>query len=394
MNLQMLVTRTAISAGMVLGVVLLAAPGRTAAPAAVVTARNSIDLARPSETIVLSAADLRRALGVDDIRTVHVTDGTAGQEILAQAVDLDDDGRFDQLVFQADFAPRQSRAFGLKNGERLVYTRDQFKAYGRFVRERRDDFAWENDRIAHRMYGAALETWAQEPLTSSGIDVWTKRTRRLVINDWYMVDDYHRDTGEGADLYSVGKSRGCGGTGIWAGGQLAVSKNFRNSRSIANGPIRVMFELEYEPWSAGAATVKETKRITLDAGQNLDRFESFYTVTPQRAVEHAAGIKKAADSQVAFSKDSGVLRTWEAIKGSGFLGCGVVMDPAAVRGTPEADGNLLVTTEIAPGKPVVYYAGFGWDRSGDFADMAAWDRYLDQFSRRLRSPIEVTITAR
>jgi unsaturated rhamnogalacturonyl hydrolase len=49
---------------------------------------------------------------------------------------------------------------------------------------------------------------------------------------------------------------------------------------------------------------------------------------------------------------------------------------------------------VMPGKPVVYYAGFGWDRSGDFADMAAWDRYLDQYSRRLRSPIEVTITTR
>ena len=88
------------------------------------------------------------------------------------------------------------------------------------MRERRDDFAWENDLVAHRMYGAALETWAQEPLTSSGLDVWVKRTPRLVINDWYMVDDYHRDTGEGADLYSAGRTRGCGGSGLLAGGKL------------------------------------------------------------------------------------------------------------------------------------------------------------------------------
>jgi len=387
-------TRVATPAAIVLGVAMLAPPGRPAEPRAAVTARNPIDLARPAETLVLSAADLSRVLRVDDIRTVHVTDGAGGPEILAQAVDLDDDGKFDQLVFQADFAPRESRTFGLAVGERHVYTRDQFKAYGRFVRERRDDFAWENDRIARRMYGAALETWAQEPLTSSGVDVWLKRTRKLVVNDWLMVDDYHRDTGEGADLYSVGRSRGCGGSGIWAGGQLAVSKNFRNSRSIANGPIRVMFELEYEPWAAGTVTVKETKRITLDAGRNLDRFESLYTITPAGAIEHASGIKKAADAQVAFRKDTGVLRTWEAVKGAGSFGCGVLMEPGAVRGTPEADGNLLVTTGITPGRPVVYHAGFGWDRSGDFADLAAWDRYLDEFSRRLRSPIEVTVAAR
>jgi hypothetical protein len=64
------------------------------------------------------------------------------------------------------------RRYELTVGDRVVYKRDDFKAYGRFVRERRDDFAWENDRVAHRMYGAALETWAQEPLTSSAVDAW------------------------------------------------------------------------------------------------------------------------------------------------------------------------------------------------------------------------------
>ncbi len=365
-----------------------------AGPMAVVTAVNPIDLARPAETIVLAAADLKRVIGAGDIRTVHVTGGAGGAEVLAQAVDLNDDGTFDELVFQADFAPRQQRTFGLAVGDRHVYTRDQFKAFGRFVRERRDDFAWENDRIAHRMYGAALETWPLEPLTSSGVDVWVKRTRRLVVNEWYMVDDYHRDTGDGADLYSVGRTRGCGGSGIWADGTLAVAKNFRNSRSLANGPIRVMFELEYDAWPAGSAKVSEKKRITLDAGQNLDRFESFYQATPAGPLQHASGIKKAAGAQIAFTRDTGVLRTWEALKGAGSLGCGIVMDPGAITGTPEADGNVLLTTAVPKQEPVVYYAGFGWDRSGDFAGLADWDRYLEQFSRRLRAPVKVTVAAK
>ncbi len=72
------------------------------------------------------------------------------------------------------------------------------------------------------MYGPALETWQAEPLTSSTVDVWCKRTSRLVINDWLMVDDYHRDTGEGADFYSAGKSRGAGGSGVWKDGRLFV----------------------------------------------------------------------------------------------------------------------------------------------------------------------------
>ena len=243
-----------------------------AAPGAAVTVRNPLALARPSETIALAGAAIRQAMPVEDLRTVHVTDDASGLEVVAQPIDLNDDGVFDEVIFQADIGPRAARTFTLSAGARQVHTKEQFKAYGRFVRERRDDFAWENDRVAHRMYGKALETWAQEPLTSSSVDVWFKRTRRLVINDWYMVDDYHRDTGEGADMYSAGRSRGCGGNGIWDGGRLHTSANFVDSKVLANGPIRVMFELTYPAFDAAGSRVTEIKRVTLDAGHNLNRF--------------------------------------------------------------------------------------------------------------------------
>jgi pectinesterase len=209
-----------------------------AAPGAAVVARNPIDLARPSETIALQAAELRALLAVDDVRRVHVRDERSGKDLLVQAVDTNDDGVFEQLLFQADFAPQETRLFLLSVGELQIPRLEDYRTYGRFVRERRDDFAWENDRVAHRMYGAELETWPREPLTSSAVDVWTKRVRKLIINEWYLVDDYHRDHGEGADFYSAGNSRGCGGSGIWAGGKLYPSANFRNSRVFAAGPIR------------------------------------------------------------------------------------------------------------------------------------------------------------
>jgi pectinesterase len=127
----------------------------------VVTVRNTLDITRPSETVELTGAAIRKAMPVEDLRTVHVTDDTSGREVVAQPVDLNDDGVFDSVIFQADLDPGAARTFTLSVGPRQVHTKDQFKAYGRFVRERRDDFAWENDRVAHRMYGRALETWAQ-----------------------------------------------------------------------------------------------------------------------------------------------------------------------------------------------------------------------------------------
>ncbi len=376
-------------------IVLNLASPAVAATSASVTVKNLIDLARTSETIVLDAAELRRLLSVDDVRRIHVRDTQSGHDVLIQAVDGNDDGTYDQLIFQTDIGPLQTKTFNLTVGDQQIASRDQFKAYGRFVRERRDDFAWENDRIAHRMYGTALETWAQEPLTSSAVDVWSKRTRRLVINDWYMVDDYHHDHGEGADLYSSGNSRGCGGNGLWVDGKLYPSANFRDTRVLANGPIRVMFELIYPVWQAGPLRVSEVKRITLDAGQNLDRFESQYSIEgDEHELIEAIGIKKNPGSQAVFSHDRGTLRNWESFKGDdGQLGCAVVADPSVLIANTEDSKNYLVTAKIPDDHVAVYYAGFGWSKSGDFNNVEDWDRYVTHFAAGIRSPLQVTLTA-
>jgi len=385
--------RIARAAVLAIAAVCVASAANVPAATVIVTVRNPIDLARASETIVLDAAKLRSLMGVEDIRRVHVQDQVSGKELLVQAVDTNDDGAFDELVFQADLGPKETRRFLLKVGERQVPRREDFKAYGRFVRERRDDFAWENDRIAHRMYGAALETWAQEPLTSSAVDVWTKRTPRLVINDWYMVDDYHHDHGEGADLYSAGTSRGCGGNGIWAEGRLYPSRNFRASRVLANGPIRVMFELTYDQWDAAGVRVSEVKRVTLDAGHNFDRFESRYTTTGSpAALTQAVGIKKSAGASSKTLRDQGSLRTWETLKENGELGCAVIVRSDDVVDFSEDKSNYLVVARVPANGTTVYYAGFGWSRS-DFRTVEDWDRYIAQDAARLRSPVEVTLTA-
>jgi hypothetical protein len=319
----------------------------------------------------------------------------SGKELLSQCVDLNADGSADQLLFPSDFGPRESKSFVLKLGDKGIPSREHFKVYGRFVRERYDDFAWENDRVAYRMYGTALETWEAEPLTSSAVDVWCKRVQRLVINDWYMMDNYHTDTGEGGDFYSAGKSRGCGGNGIWEANTLFASRNFTNSRVIASGPIRLIFELTYAAWKVHGREVSEVKRVTLDAGRNMNRFESIYNGLPDGPFTSAIGIKKGDGSSAKSSRQEGWLRTWESLqKGkSGNLGCGILLDPSALAEYTEGDGNYLVLVQARSGLPISYYAGFGRDRSGDFSNVADWEAYLSQFAERLRSPIKITVSA-
>ena len=177
-------------------------------------------------------------------------------------------------------------------------------------------------------------------------------------------------------------------------GALAVSKNFRASRVLAPGPIRLVFELDYPEWETPGLGVKETKRVTLDAGSQLNKLESFYRTTGGAPTTWAVGIRKAAGVVPRVDRERGVVRTWEHLTNygdNGWLGCGVVVDPATIVETREDGGNQLVVARASAGAPATWYAGSGWDGSGRFPDVASWDRHLDAFAARLRSPLKVEV---
>lgn len=362
-----------------------------------VTAVNPLNLARAQQTIELTAAQLA-PLNARQLNTIRVKDAS-GAEVLAQAVDTDFDAyrQPDVVVFQTDFGPNETKTFTVSVGARQVYKLEQYRVFGRFNRERFDDFVWENDRIAHRTYGKGLETWDGEPLTSSTFDIWTKRTARLVVNDWYLADDYHVDHGEGADFYSAGLSRGGGANGLWAADRLWTSRNFVNSRVLANGPIRLIFELDYEPFEMDGISVSEVKRVTLDAGSQLNHFQSTYQQFTRpgqsRKLTMGIGLKKVVGEKLEVNAARGWFTKWEKVeKNAGEQGLAVLVAPKDFEKQTEDRLNHLILTPVSEAGVATYWAGFGWDRAGHYPDFAAWLKYVDEFAQGLAAPIKVTVT--
>jgi hypothetical protein len=365
-----------------------------------VKATNKLNLDRPSQTIEISGKDLA-SLNVKDLALVHVKDDS-GRELMAQAVDTDFDDyhRADIVIFQADFKPNESKSFTLSAGKKQVYKAEDFKAFGRFNRERFDDFAWENDRVAHRTYGAGLRTWKGEPLTSSTIDIWSKRTPKMVTDKWYMHADYHVDHGEGADFYSAGPTGGCGAAGVWADGKVVWPANYVMSRTLAAGPIRVLFELDYEAFDAAGNKVSAMRRTQLDAGQNLNHIVMTYK--PEggaKDVMAAIGLKKTLVEKGVlehgkdFNKERGWLTKFEDVeKKAGKQGLAVIVDdPKLIQEQVEDARNQLLVVKLPADGKLSYRAGFFWDKSEQFKDYDAWKQYVDQQAQGIASPIEVVV---
>ena len=380
-----------------------------------VTVTHDLAIARPAETIVVPFEEVRQAFGADTPMHHVLVRDAAGNPVPAQVTNFRPNlrpGVYDELLFQHDFAAgEKSVTFTIERTEAPVPPTAS-KVFARYVPERHDDFAWENDRIAHRIYGPELNTAAagKSQLRTSGLDVWAKRVRYPIVDRWYSKghDAYHVDTGEGLDLYSVGPGRGAGGTGVWDGSTLHTSDNWASVKVLANGPIRAVFEVSYAPWSAGeGVTVAETKRFTVDAGHNLDRIESTFQVQGAEEVTVALGIVNPPDATAEGGLQdaaAAVLSLWQTYEKHGSLGVGVVLEPgAACAGFAEgasADDrrnkkplcNRLMLVKVKDGDTVAYRAGAGWTRSGDFADRAAWEQYLLALSQRLASPVQITVS--
>ena len=252
------------------------------------------------------------------------------------------------------------------------------RAFARYVPEAFDDVAWENDRIAYRVYGPALE---REQQTGSGIDVWVKSTRKLVIDRWYKGNNYGVDHGEGLDCFSVGTGRGCGGLGIWNGKSLDVSRIWKSHKIVNGGPERAVIDLEYAPWRTRNLNVSERRRITLEIGSNLNRIES--TIDSDQPGEISVGIginKRKAETEAVLDRVHGMISAWQPAEGkNGTIGCGVIVDPTQFVRFIDAEDQYIALIRVTPGKLFVYYAGAGWSKSGSFPNSTSWEKYLRDF---------------
>lgn len=263
------------------------------------------------------------------------------------------------------------------------------KTYARYIPERKDDFAWENDKVAFRMYGKALEKTSED---AYGIDFWTKSTANLVINDRYKKNDYHKDHGDGLDYYTVGFTLGAGGMAPYIKDTVRYSGNYRSSKVLDNGPLRSTFQLTYDEWNAAGMKVNVIKTISIDAGSQLNRIEHLYTFTGSGSLPVAIGLstRNEASKKLLLDK-TGVLGYWEPVHGDdGITGVGAVtLSP--LQNTADAPKQALGITTVKNNVPYVYFAGAAWNKAGEITSETAWFDYLKNYQQQLKSPLKVVV---
>ena len=385
-----------------------------------VTVTNPLAMERSNEMVEVSMETVTDRLGLADTAQIVVLNAN-GQQVPYQ---ITYDGK---VIFPAAIAAGGTATYTIQTGTPEAF---DVKACGRCYPERMDDMAWENDLVAFRAYGPALQAKGERGF---GYDLFTKyNTTEPMLEAMYAKEldketlakiaelkktdpkaaaelsrerSYHIDHGYGMDCYAVGPTLGAGVAALMVNDTIIYPWCYKNQEILDNGPLRFTVKLEFTPLTVkGDSTVVETRLITLDAGSHLNKTAVSYSNLKETLPIVAGIVLHEPDGAVVADAANGYITyvdpTTGPDNGKIFMGAAV---PAVVKDAKtvlfsekekkernNADGHVLALSDYEPGSEYVYYWGFAWDKA-DIKTADAWNRYMADFAQKVRNPLTVKV---
>jgi len=346
---------------------------------------------RENEMVEVAWEKIQQKISLTADQTIIITDNE-GLQLPYQLV-TNGNETAETLIFPVSLKAGEKRTYHLSIGDPVPF---QPLVYGRLVPERKDDFAWENNLTAFRVYGPALKATGE---ISNGLDFWAKRTESLIIDKWYKDDlsgvaSYHVDHGEGMDFYKVGRTLGLGMTAPLHKDSLCLGDNFVSAVILDKGPLRFTFKLTYDPYMAGENEITETRIISLDAYSHFNRVTNIFE-TDNAALTVATAIvmpvKNPEESAATtFGDNSGII----AYETPGDADKGIVytaaIHPDGFDTIKVMNGHFVGINSYHPGESYTYYAGGGWSKAG-FDNFEAWLEFIKDEKETIDQPMTITI---
>ncbi|WP_407534195.1 DUF4861 family protein [Elizabethkingia miricola] len=290
-----------------------------------------------------------------------------------------------KLLLQADFKPNEKKQITFTEG---TPSQNEAKVYGRYVPERYDDFAWENDKIAFRMYGKSLEKVPNQ--NAWGMDAWSKRTNRLILDEWYKLNNYHKDNGDGLDFFHVGSSLGSGDILPFIGDKFTYLGNYQSYKIMEKGPLRFTFQLEYPEVNVDGYKIAAVKKVSLDAGSQLNKVEVTYTFSGQSTLPVFAGLVHwDGKGEKTVDDTKHIAAYWPEDSKDGIVGTAVIFPGSKVKiqNTLKHLGEKAI---LKNNQKFTFYSGAVWSKAGLITNNESWVKYLEQFANKSINPVKVT----
>lgn len=399
---------------------------------------NPLNVQRMDEPIVISRVELTNKIGEFPEGMVPLVKNSNGEAVPCQVDDIDGDGTWDELAFICNLQPKEQKLLKLvivskdsvpeftkrtnirlgigspKEGFKGVDHAFSPKGFeGKPIKYQAESVSWENDYIAFRDYFDIR----------NAKDLFGKTTNEMVMDKVGSPEsgDYHQLSSWGMDILHVGPSLGSGGLAMFYQDslyRLAASDIFE-FKVVSRGPIRSIFELNFEGWHVDGEDFTAQERITIWAGKHW--FKSDVTISGfQDQREVATGIvtsdfknKKPFQSKV--GKNYTIVGTHDVQSlNDDFLGMGILLNSsqvvriadaphqkviklgepgyAASRYIKSVGETHFVTQTINSGIPVSHYFFAVWEKENvKWRKQSQFEELMSQEADKLSAPVVVTL---
>jgi hypothetical protein len=379
---------------------------------------NQLDIQRNDELVVIDRATLENRLGqIDEGQAVIVS--VKGNAIASQLDDLDLDGRWDELAFVYDFAPKQRAEVSIRvapasdlpqfpkrtnihfakvvvRGEQYEDLTSAVRIKGTNTQVTQQHFqyegpGWENDKVGFRNYFDER----------NGMDIWGKVTTDMVLHKVGIKDNYHVMQSWGMDILRVGNSLGAGALAVKYNGSLyrVTAPEGATYQLVSNGPVRSIFNLNFEKINLNGHSVGLKHQISIVAGE--------YAYRSSVAVENApsglsvvTGIVNIQTDHMHVLEVGGAKVLYTHDKQSfddEYLGMAIVASGSRFRDafeTPSEGEGITQTYAVSldPGNDrradFRFYSC--WEKSdASFADKGKFQQFIINEANRYANPVKV-----
>lgn len=344
---------------------------------------NPTDQNRPAEDIVLSIAELKKiapdfyagsqivtatdaSTVAEDAAVLHAT------ELPSQVDGIESDLKPDELAFQIDLKPHQTRIVTITWGppDRIFRLRGDYEQQTNALFTKKiDGMGWESKRDSFRLYFDKR----------NAIDLYGKPRPTLQLQRYATPGYiYHNYSPDGRDIYLVADALGIGAPAAWVNGvaEHVSDVDNRSWRIISAGPVRSIVEFTYQGWKIAGKSVNLRVRAAQWAGER--GFVQTVTSADAGDLVFATGLTQQ-QSIPALRSGSGEDPVWlamwgeQAVEGGNKavspimrgtnLGLAVIMFPGTAASPNQDSKDYLLTFPLKNGS-ASWYSLAAWDQEG------------------------------
>ena len=343
------------------------------------------------------------------------SEGFPKAEVVCQVDDLNHDGQSDEVFFQIDMGPGETRRLRLVPGP-----------LGRVPERATRAFIYRDPStpVTRAVLESALAGYYTYGATKLG--VFGKTRPKLTADKLFAAGRgrQHEWSAElGMDYMPIGLSMGAGAIGLseyrkdrprisrpWTrnsffADKLQALKRLRGTRYAyhvtADGPLRAIIDTRIGNWRTDQGTYALTVRQMVLANRRCLRWTVWFDKVDTRArgLLFGVGFRKLKEEAGVWTGDSYLAsasrRVYEPVAKrivAGWLGLGLIFSPADRKetlDTPADGGNRIALLDVIGKGRVTFHTVAAWDRDGGILSAEGWHGYVKALAEELNNPIQV-----